>query len=108
MGFMLLQCGLGAFSAAMLHIVAHSLYKAHAFLSSGSVMQQRAATNGASYSNSRVAWLPLVAIGVVMAMLVELSFLSFGINPLVKPGGLVLGGVLCLALTHCKVGRARG
>ncbi len=38
MGFMMLQCGLGAFSAAMLHIVAHSLYKAHAFLSSGGVI----------------------------------------------------------------------
>ncbi len=35
MGFMLLQCGLGVFSAATLHLVAHSLYKAHAFLSSG-------------------------------------------------------------------------
>ena len=30
MGFMLLQCGLGAFSAAVLHLVAHSVYKAHA------------------------------------------------------------------------------
>ena len=38
MGFMMLQCGLGAWSAALLHIVAHSLYKAHAFLSSGSVI----------------------------------------------------------------------
>lgn len=38
MGFMLLQCGLGAFPAALLHIVAHSLYKAHAFLASGSVV----------------------------------------------------------------------
>lgn len=35
MGFMTLQCGLGLFSLALLHIVAHSLYKAHAFLSSG-------------------------------------------------------------------------
>lgn len=35
MGFMLLECGLGAFSVALLHIVAHSLYKAHAFLSAG-------------------------------------------------------------------------
>lgn len=38
MGFMLLQCGLGAFSAALVHIVAHSLYKAHAFLSAGSTL----------------------------------------------------------------------
>ena len=35
MGFMLLQCGLGLWPLALLHIVAHSLYKAHAFLSSG-------------------------------------------------------------------------
>ncbi|NNM00948.1 MAG: NADH-quinone oxidoreductase subunit L, partial [Gammaproteobacteria bacterium] len=35
MGFMLVQCGLGAYSLALLHIVAHSLYKAHAFLASG-------------------------------------------------------------------------
>ena len=44
MGFMMLQCGLGAFSAAMLHILAHSLYKAHAFLASGSVVQDRLAS----------------------------------------------------------------
>ena len=35
MGFMLLQCGLGLWALALLHIVAHSLYKAHAFLSLG-------------------------------------------------------------------------
>ena len=35
MGFMILQCGLALFPLALLHIVAHSLYKAHAFLSSG-------------------------------------------------------------------------
>ncbi|MFT7391439.1 MAG: NAD(P)H-quinone oxidoreductase subunit 5 [Paracoccaceae bacterium] len=39
MGFMLLQCGLGLWALAMLHIVAHSLYKAHAFLSSGGAVQ---------------------------------------------------------------------
>jgi NAD(P)H-quinone oxidoreductase subunit 5 len=35
MGFMIMQCGLALFPLALLHIVAHSLYKAHAFLSSG-------------------------------------------------------------------------
>ena len=38
MGFMLLQCGFGAFSSAGLHLVAHSLYKAHSFLSSGNAV----------------------------------------------------------------------
>jgi NAD(P)H-quinone oxidoreductase subunit 5 len=39
MGFMLLQCGLGLWAVALLHIVAHSLYKAHAFLSSGGAVR---------------------------------------------------------------------
>lgn len=39
MGFLLLQCGLGLWALALLHIVAHSLYKAHAFLSSGGAVQ---------------------------------------------------------------------
>ncbi len=40
MGFMLVQCGLGAWHLALLHLVAHSLYKAHAFLSAGSVVER--------------------------------------------------------------------
>jgi len=35
MGFMILQCGLALFPLALLHILAHSLYKAHAFLGAG-------------------------------------------------------------------------
>lgn len=38
MGFMIMQCGLALFPLALLHIVAHSFYKAHAFLSSGSAV----------------------------------------------------------------------
>ncbi|MCX8499983.1 MAG: proton-conducting transporter membrane subunit, partial [Caulobacteraceae bacterium] len=43
MGFMILECGLGLFPLALLHIVAHSLYKAHAFLSSGGAVDVIAA-----------------------------------------------------------------
>lgn len=39
MGFMLLQCGLGLWPLALLHIVAHSMYKAHAFLGSGGAVR---------------------------------------------------------------------
>lgn len=39
MGFMLVECGLGAWHLALLHLVAHSLYKAHAFLGSGSAVE---------------------------------------------------------------------
>lgn len=40
MGFMLMQCGLGAYELALLHLVAHSLYKAHAFLAAGGAVEQ--------------------------------------------------------------------
>lgn len=40
MGFMLMQCGLGIWELALLHLVAHSLYKAHAFLGAGGAVRQ--------------------------------------------------------------------
>lgn len=43
MAFMIMQCGLALFPLALLHIVAHSLYKAHAFLSAGSAVRYVAA-----------------------------------------------------------------
>lgn len=39
MGFSMLTSGLGLYGAAMLHLVAHSFYKGHAFLSSGSAVE---------------------------------------------------------------------
>lgn len=35
MGLMLIECALGLYELALLHLIAHSCYKAHAFLSSG-------------------------------------------------------------------------
>ncbi|MBR0658629.1 proton-conducting transporter transmembrane domain-containing protein [Neoroseomonas oryzicola] len=43
MGFMILQCGLALFPLALLHILAHSLYKAHAFLAAGGAVAKVAA-----------------------------------------------------------------
>lgn len=40
MGFMLLECGLGLYTLAAMHLIGHSLYKAHTFLSASSVVQQ--------------------------------------------------------------------
>ncbi|PLC40633.1 NADH-quinone oxidoreductase subunit L [Ralstonia pickettii] len=40
MGFMVMECGLGLYTLAALHLLGHSLYKAHAFLSASSVVDQ--------------------------------------------------------------------
>ena len=39
MGLMLLECALGLYQLALLHLLAHSFYKAHAFLSAGSAVE---------------------------------------------------------------------
>ena len=99
MGFMMLECGLGAYSAALLHIVAHSLYKAHAFLSSGSVVEL-----------SRAAWSPgpgerphparlAIALGLALALTFGIGRL-FGADLVHAPGVIVLGAVLMLGLTQ--------
>lgn len=40
MGFMILQCGLGFFAAAITHLIIHGFYKAYQFLSAGSRIDQ--------------------------------------------------------------------
>ena len=37
MGYMIMECGLGAFSLAVFHLIAHGLFKATMFLNSGNV-----------------------------------------------------------------------
>jgi NAD(P)H-quinone oxidoreductase subunit 5 len=40
MGFMIMQCGLGFFNAAVVHLILHGFYKAYLFLSSGEEVSQ--------------------------------------------------------------------
>lgn len=39
MGFMIMQCGLGFFNAAVVHLILHGFYKAYLFLSSGETVE---------------------------------------------------------------------
>lgn len=41
MGFMMMQCGVGLFAAAVAHLFWHGLFKAYLFLSSGSAVKQK-------------------------------------------------------------------
>lgn len=41
MGFMMMQCGVGLFAAAIAHLCWHGLFKAYLFLSSGSAVAQK-------------------------------------------------------------------
>lgn len=99
MGFMLMQCGLAAYSAALLHILAHSLYKAHEFLSSGSIIAKRAATQTTPVVYRPVHWSVALIIMVGLASITWFLFVLSGRDPIVKPGGWLLIAILCAALT---------
>ncbi len=95
MGFMMLECGLGAFHLALLHLVAHSLYKAYAFLSSGSaVSSEPPRTDTAKSAAVLVAGL----LPVTLAWLV--SFKQFD-----QP---VLSGIFFLGLAQLLWDSKRG
>lgn len=100
MGFMMLQCGLGAFSAALLHIIAHSLYKAHAFLSSGSVLESAARTKA---SPGRELTRGFAVVALPASLVIALGFWLgsawlWGIELASKPGAVVLGLIITIAL----------
>ncbi|HWR83454.1 MAG TPA: proton-conducting transporter membrane subunit, partial [Candidatus Deferrimicrobium sp.] len=40
MGYMIMECGLGAFSLAVFHLIAHGLFKATMFLNSGNIIHK--------------------------------------------------------------------
>ena len=99
MGFMMLECGLGAYSLALLHLVAHSLYKAHAFLSSGTAVGLR--TEWPRKVGGEDAWLPALPLAGVTAFGTVLGVGSaLGGQGAGDPASLLLSGILALSLAH--------
>jgi NAD(P)H-quinone oxidoreductase subunit 5 len=101
MGFMLLECGLGAYSVALLHIVAHALYKAHAFLSAGD------AAAGETPAAPRPAAPALVLVPPALVLILALGMTALGAGPAQRPGGFLLASVLLLGLAKVVLGRRR-
>jgi NAD(P)H-quinone oxidoreductase subunit 5 len=99
MGFSLMTCGFGAYAASMLHLVAHSFYKAHAFLSSGSVIDtiRSSKVTAAKRIGSPVR----IGLGILLGMGLYTSFaILWGID-LVKEGSLlVIGAIIALGLSR--------
>ena len=99
MGFMLMVCGLGVYPAAILHLVAHSFYKAHAFLASGSVVDQARAQK--VRLPDRLGSPARIAGSIVLAVLTYAGFsLLWGIDPVAEPALLALGAMLVMGLAQ--------
>lgn len=98
MGFMIMQCGLGLFPLALLHIVAHSLYKAHAFLSAGEAVETVAANRRpgpVAVPGGRA-----VLHAFVLAILIYgVIGLAFGITGK-SPQAIALGAILVFGVAY--------
>ena len=97
MGFSLLACGLGVYSAAMLHLVSHSFYKAHAFLSSGSVIEELRATR--TTATKRLGSPVRMGLGILLAVTIyALIAFVWGIDFNTGSPLLAVGLVIVLGL----------
>lgn len=101
MGFMLMQVGLGAYPMALLHLVAHSLYKAHAFLAAGGTVRRTTelALAGRPAAHD-VASALVVAAGAagVMATAFGGWALASGGHSTIEPAQWALAAIASLAL----------
>jgi NAD(P)H-quinone oxidoreductase subunit 5 len=103
MGFMLMQCGLGLHELALLHLVAHSLYKAHAFLGAGGAVEQHRLRRmtPAAPAPSAAGWALGALVGLV---LVAGAAIAWGLQPAQTPALWAAGGILALALAPLLAG----
>ena len=100
MGFMLMQCGLGLWEMALLHLLAHSLYKAHAFLGAGGVVRQTQRKQLLTAPGAPGALSFALAAGVSALGVVSVGWL-WGRLPFVGPPSAtiwVMGGIVALAM----------
>ncbi|KTD44379.1 proton-conducting transporter membrane subunit [Legionella parisiensis] len=67
MGFMMMQCGVGLFAAAIAHLCWHGLFKAYLFLSSGSAVKQKKSETHSSKASPIMLLTPL--LGGVVSMI---------------------------------------
>ncbi len=94
MGFMIMQCGLGLFSAAIAHMIWHGFFKASLFLSAGSTVK---AASNQSLRLHGPATLPIFAFGLLIGAAGTYIFWQFTAST----GGL--NSTYALLLLFCGI-----
>lgn len=98
LGFMLMELGMGLYALALLHLVGHSLYKAHAFLSAGSIVDLlRQPKPPQRRTVSPIQWLAAVAVSVALTAGIAWAI---GMEVSEEPALLALGAVVALATSQ--------
>ncbi len=97
MGFMMLECGLGAFSLALLHLISHSLYKAYAFLNSGTI-KSTGKSFLSPYTSKSFKIIPLVLSFLISFFMVWTFSFVLKIMDFNSPPNLVLSTFFSLSI----------
>ena len=103
MGFMIMECGVGAFSLAIFHLIAHGLFKGTLFLSAGGIIGEARHEDGVSKDDlytfiverrparNRQPWLLMATITLAIPVVVLLlSHLLVAPNLFQKQGAIIL------------------
>jgi NADH-quinone oxidoreductase subunit L len=98
MGFMIMECGLGAFALAMFHLIAHGIFKATIFLNCGNVLHAARTEPrfppkdeaGAGTEFSRLTWITGFVTTLVLPLLILLAGHGVLRIPLTESHGAVI------------------
>ncbi len=102
MGFMLMLCGFGAHTVAIMHLIAHSCYKAHAFLSSGSIIEYVRNTGAQKLDTVPHPLGLLVNMAVSVAVFVGVAT-ALGIDITKRPGETAMITIFMIAVAYLLV-----
>lgn len=92
MGMMMFACGIGAYSLALFHILAHSFYKAHAFLSTGGLVEESKKLSLPLEPLKPAAMLAIVAAGAAL-LVIGVFWQGGAYLPTLTYGGVLLLGL---------------
>jgi len=103
MGFMIMECGVGAFSLAVFHLIAHGLFKGTLFLSAGGVISEARKSDGIpknevytfvverQMESRRQPWMLMAALTLALPlMILYLTHWSVANDYFQKQGAIVL------------------
>ena len=102
MGFTLMVSGFGVYSASLLHLVAHSFYKAHAFLSSGSVIDKVQTKYAAQHTRLGNGWKIVLGVVVATGLYLAIAFL-WGVNSSTEFQLLAIGSIIFFGILSLQV-----
>lgn len=95
MGFMMIQCGLGAFQTAAMHLVGHGLYKAWSFLRAADIPKPKSHAP----AGTPLRTLGLTVLGTAYGILsIWVGAMITGFEPWHSPGELALASIVALSI----------